>query len=166
MSLMDEITNDWMAYINAEVRAVCSKRDWGYQVRRKWSVREKPVVESSVEDYEWKLIPGAQTRLPNQEPREFDGGIYFVLSLDLRRGAFFLQHDTSRFGDLGPKWNLESFTEIRLVGLGHLEYSRRVLEMGGDEHEGPFPVPQESGWLEGILTDLTSRFQPNHFSLT
>ena len=54
---MDETSNKWMAYIDTEVRAACEKKGWGSQMRRKWSVRDKPVSESSVDDYEWKLIP-------------------------------------------------------------------------------------------------------------
>ena len=65
---MDEASNKWMASIDAEVRAACEIKGWGSQIRRKWSVRDKPVSEASVDDYEWKLIPGADARLPEQIP--------------------------------------------------------------------------------------------------
>jgi hypothetical protein len=35
--------SDWMAYIDTEVGAVCQARGWRHQIRRRWSVREKPV---------------------------------------------------------------------------------------------------------------------------
>ena len=54
----------WMSYIDGEVRAVCEARGWRYQVRRKWSVREKPVADSSISDYEWKLCPGLRLHWP------------------------------------------------------------------------------------------------------
>ena len=49
---------DWMVYIDGEVRDVCQATSWGHQLRRKWTVREKPVADSGIDDYEWKLIPG------------------------------------------------------------------------------------------------------------
>jgi len=42
----------WMAYIDAEVAGVCHRRGWGQQIRRKWAVREKPVSDSPIDDYE------------------------------------------------------------------------------------------------------------------
>jgi hypothetical protein len=163
---MDEASNKWMAYIDTEVRAACENKGWGSQIRRKWSVRDKPVPESSVDDYEWKLIPCADARLPEQEP--FDGideGIYYVLSLDRRGSKLILQHDTVR-GEpfLGPHWWLQSFTEIQLAGLGDREYMALMLQ--GEQHEGRLPVPPQSGRLRDFLVDLTSRFKPNFFSIT
>ena len=94
------------------------KKGWGSQIRRKWSVLEKPVSEASVDDYEWKLIPDAHGRLPEQEPCEpgCDEGVYYVLSLDRGAMEFVLQHDTVHCGDVGPHWFQESFTEILLAG--------------------------------------------------
>jgi len=72
-------TKNWMAYIDTEVAAVCRSRGWGHQIRRKWSVREKPVSDSPIDDYEWKLIPGREADTPEAAPSEFDEGTYFVL---------------------------------------------------------------------------------------
>jgi hypothetical protein len=157
-----------MVYIDTEVRAACVKKGWGSQIRRKWSVRHKPVVASSVDDYEWKLIPGDDARPPEQEPCAFDEGIYYVLSLDRRAKKFVLQHDTVRCGDFGPHFWQASFTEIHLAGLGwdDAEYMRILEKGGGWRSKDRVPVPPQNGRLRDQLVDLTSRFKPNHFSLT
>ena len=166
---MDQTSNKWMAYIDTEVRAACEKKGWGSQIRRKWSVRDKPVSESSVEDYEWKLIPDADARLPEQEPLDIvDEGIYYVLRLDRRAKKFVLQHDTEHSGDFGPHFSQESFTEIRLggLGLGDADYMRLLEQVGDSESKERVPVPPQNGQLRDYLVNLTSRFKPNHFSIT
>jgi hypothetical protein len=175
---MDEASKKWMAYIDTEVRAACENKGWGSQIRRKWSVRDKPVSESSVDDYEWKLIPGANVRLPElipgadvrlpeQVPHGIDEGIYYVLSLDRRGSKLILQHDTARVEPfLGPHWWLQSFTHIQLAGLGDHEYIALMLQVEETEHEGRLPVPPQNGRLRDFLVDLTSRFKPNFFSMT
>ncbi len=163
---MDEAGNRWMAYIDAEVRAACEAKGWGSQIRRKWSARDRPVSETPVDDYEWKLIPHAKARLPEREPGGLDEGIYYVLSLDRRARKFVLQHDTAHCGDFGPHFWQASFTEIQLAGLGDADYIR-LLDHEGDSESGQnVPVPPRSGRLRDYLVDLTSRFKPNHFSLT
>ena len=52
----ESIDQEWIAYITKEVKSASLKKLWGYQIRRKWSVREKPVAESPLADYEWKII--------------------------------------------------------------------------------------------------------------
>ena len=163
---MDEVSNKWAAYIDAEVRAACEKKGWGYQIRRKLSVRDKPVSESLVDDYEWKLVPGADDKLPEQPSSDFDEGIYYVLRFDPRGGKFILQHDTAHCGITDSHWNLQSFTEIRLVGPGNPDYLKHLRQVGGTKHEASFTMPPQDGWLRDILTDLTSHFKPNHFSIT
>ena len=89
---------DWMVYIEGEVRAVCERRGWGHQIRRKWSIRETPVSESTIDDFEWKLIPGAQGRLADAPPGDFDGE-YYVLSFDRANGRFVLASYISLIGN-------------------------------------------------------------------
>ena len=172
---MDEASKKWMAYIDTEVRAACENKGWGSQIRRKWSVRDKPVSESSVDDYEWKLIPDGGARLPGQEYLDviqepfggIDEGIYYVLNLDRRGSKLILQHDTARVEPCpGPHWWLQSFTEIKLAGLGDLEYTALMLQVEETQHEGRLPVPPQNGRLRDFLVDLTSRFKPNFFSIT
>jgi hypothetical protein len=154
----------WMRYINDEVRLACQEKHWGHQVRRKWSVRERPVSESLVDDYEWKLIPDATSELLEEPSREFEQGMYYVLSLDARADKFLFQHDTSRCGSFGLHWQRTTFTEIHLspmvfdVALGFTgrefpAFDARLLD------------PPKEGWLRSHLLAVT-RFGPNSFSYT
>ncbi len=162
---MREISNRWMAYIDAEVRAVCLKQGWGHQIRRKWSVRDKPVSQSLVDDYEWKLIPAADAELPEGAPSEFDYGTYYVLSFDPGARMFVLQHDTDHCGMFGRPWHRRSYTEIDVRGwvLDFPEFTQREHVTNYEERLDEFP---EVGWLQNHLLDLTARFEPNHFSET
>jgi hypothetical protein len=63
---------DWMEFIDNEVRTICQARGWRQQVRRKWSIRNKPVSESGIDDYEWKLIPDAEGGPPDPPPNVWD----------------------------------------------------------------------------------------------
>jgi hypothetical protein len=136
-----------MAYIDAEVAGVCHRRGWGQQIRRKWAVREKPVADSPIDDYEWKLLPEGRAEPSESPPSDFDEGTYFVLGYDSANRKFVLQHDTDHCGDLGDHWHTCTYTELNLVP--------------GEPDQLP-----PKGWLERLLTDLTTRFGPNHFSLT
>jgi hypothetical protein len=104
----DELGQKWMAYIDAEVRAACRQRGLGYQVRRNWTVREKPVSASPIDDYEWKLVPGTKGDLPEQAP---DGGRYYLLGLDRAGGRFILHHDNHCGGD-GTEMHLTTIIEM------------------------------------------------------
>jgi hypothetical protein len=127
------------------------------------------VSESSVDDYEWKLIPDADTRLPEQEALDtVDEGVYYLLRLDRRAKKVVLQHDTEHCGVFGPHFFQESFTEIRLDGLsfGDPDYMRLLEQMGTSESKERDAVPPRNGALRDYLVNLTSRFRPNHFSIT
>jgi hypothetical protein len=170
---MDEAGNKWMAYIDAEVRAACANRGWESQIRRKWSVRDKPVSESSVDDLEWKLIPGTDARVPEQVPLCDlsvpipNPYLYYVLSLDRRGRKLVLQHDTARCEPfLGPQWWLQSFTAIQLAGLGDDEYRALMRQKDMWWKTRNTPVPPQNGRLRDFLVDLTSRFKPNFFPTT
>ena len=63
---MHEFDKKWLAYIDGEVRAACDEKGWAHQMRRKWAVRGKPVSDSPVDDYEWKLIPEGCTTIPGR----------------------------------------------------------------------------------------------------
>ena len=145
-----------MAYIDAEVRALCQAKSWGHQIRRKWSVREKPVSDSAIDDYEWKLIPDAHGRLPDAPPGDFEG-VYYVLWFDKPKGSFVLQHDTSHCGMMGPHWEEATYTEIHPHSLTTCATPGKPGDLRGHP-----PV----GWLCGHLEQLITRFAPNHFSVT
>jgi hypothetical protein len=140
----------WMVYIDAEVAGVCRKRGWGQQIRRKWAVREKPVANSPIDDFEWKLLPEGSVEATDAAPSDFDEGCYFVLGYDSANCKFVLQHDTDHCGVLGDHWHTCTYTELNFSLLAPGE---------------PDQLPPK-GWLERLLTDLTTRFGPNHFSLT
>ena len=143
---------DWMAYIDREVRAACEAKGWGQQIRRKWSAREKPVSESLIDDYEWKLVPDAAGTLPEAPAGDFDG-VYYVLCFDKPNGRFVFQHDTSHCGMMGPHWEVATYTEIR------------PTHAIGDEHGATLGYPP-AGWLRDHLRGLITRFRPNSFSVT
>ena len=147
----------WMTYIDREVRAICSDRGWGHQIRRKSSARHKPVSHSAAADYEWKLIPDASGHLPESPPGDFEG-TYYVLSLDEPGSRFLLQHDTHHCGIMGPHWFHETFTAIRFEG------TPGAPPVGGRPEVESVPLP--GGWLKGHLMVLTKRFEPNVFSVT
>jgi hypothetical protein len=144
----------WMAYIDGEVRATCEAKGWGHQIRRKWSVREKLVSESLIEDYEWKLIPSAQGKLPDAQPLDYEG-VYYVLYFDRPNRRLVFQHDTWHVGIWGPHWEVETYTAICLPQL------RTTIR---DEHIAA-NRPGE-GWLRDHMLELIIRFGPNSFSRT
>ena len=158
----------WMTYINAEVAGVCSRKGWRHQIRRKWSVREKPVAESSIDDYEWKLITEGEARTPEASPSDLDEGIYFVLCYDRHNRKFVLQHDTDHCGDPDDSWFTFTYTELHLHPWLYQEDSPRSEETFRLAIARARDVEQlpPKGWLERLLMDLTAKFSPNHFSLT
>jgi hypothetical protein len=143
----------WMAYIDAELRSVCHAKGWRHQIRRKWAVREQPVADSTLEDYEWKLVPSDARGSVAGAADDSDFGTYYVVRLGHPRGTFVLQHDTSHCGVRGAHWERTTFTEIARQPL---------LQRSMQEEPGPPPA----GWLRDHLLELTGSFGPNHFSAT
>ncbi|NOX62097.1 MAG: hypothetical protein GXP42_09165 [Chloroflexi bacterium] len=132
----------WINYIDSEVRSICADGSWRHQIRRKWEVRAKPVRKSSIEDYEWKIIP------TNTRDVSLDGdyeGTYYVLWLDKPNGKIVVQHDTFHCGIMGPHFERETFTTISIPD---------------------YPNLPSKGWLQEHLRYLISRFKPNEFSYT
>lgn len=138
----------WAEYIDSEVRAVCERRCWGHQIRRKWSVREKPVRESPIGDYEWKLILDS-TDLPGGRDN-----VYYTVSFDRSGDRFVLQHDTHHVGSWGPHREVSTYTEI------HLVHAR-----GPGLPGNPSGLPP-ADWLRDHLERLVSQFGPNRYSVT
>lgn len=145
---------EWMAYIDSEVRAVCEAKGWRHQIRRKWSVREKPVAESSIEDYEWKLIPSVEGT-PTDAPLSDFEGTYYVLRFDKPMCKFVFQHDTLHFGRSSRE--VETYTEIHII-------PEEMISSTNDAYKAF--LHRTPGWLRDHLFDLTTRFRPNTFSLT
>src|SRR5262245_43643623 len=107
---MDRDDQEWMAYIEREVAAVCETKGGGHQIRRNWAIREKAVADSGLKDYEWKLLPEAAGKLPDAPEGDFDG-TYYVLNFDRARDTFVLEHDTVHVGMWGPHWLRRTYTE-------------------------------------------------------
>jgi hypothetical protein len=162
---MDELSQKWIAYIDAEVRAACRQRGLGFQVRRKWAVREKPVSASPVDDYEWKLVADAKGDLPEQAPDEVYEGRYYLLELERARGKFILHHDNHYGGD-GSAMHLATVTEIRLSDPFHRDLMRLWGETEDAVAAARIAPPPPPGWLCETLVRLTERFQPNWFSIS
>lgn len=151
--------DEWMPYVDAEVRAACQSAGMAYQLRRKWSVRHVPVSESSLADYEWKLIPQAEGRRPDAAPTEFDEGVYYVLSCDPEEGSLVFQHDTLHCGLPAMHGSVSTYSRIEIPP----PQLWAVLEPGAARRSEGLPP---DGWLSGHLGELTRRFDPNCFSLT
>jgi len=153
---MSPTDREWASYVDDEVREVCALKGWRHQIRRRRSAREKPVDESPVDDYEWKLVV-KKDESPDPGADDFEG-VYYVLSFDRTKDRFILQHDCEHCGRWGPHWEVATYSEIRPNRMGEM------LERRDDSQEG-FDVPPE-GWLRDHLLTLISRFQPNTFSYT
>lgn len=164
---MDELSERWMAYIDAEVREACRLRGLGYQVRRKWTVREKPVSDSPVDDYEWKLLTGdrCDRDRPELGTDESDEGRYYLLELDRARGKFILYHDNHYGGD-GSFLHLATFTEIRFRDPFHRDLMCARHETEDAVAAARVAPPPPPGWLCNDLVNLTGRLRPNCFTIS
>jgi hypothetical protein len=178
-----ETAQDWMAYIDTEVAAVCRDKGWRRQIRRKWSTREKPASDLDIGDYEWKLIPGPQSSAVAEAPTlegvpptseadstQFDEGTYFVLSFTRSTGAFLLQHDTHHCGMMDDHMFTRTYTEIDLAGAAWYAKLARTAMSRAEHADRDLPEPIDSfppaGLLRRFLSALTTTFRPNDFSIT
>ncbi|MEQ1565074.1 MAG: hypothetical protein ABMA64_05505 [Myxococcota bacterium] len=147
-ALILPVTDDPLfAHVSDEVAAAAAELGWGYQIRRKYAARERPVWESGVVDYEWKLVPSLRGNLGSAVSDVFDEGTYYVLSVGPALGVFQLQHDTFHAGNLGIHWSQATYTQFRAVL--------------------PNDQPPLYGFpLRAHLVNLARRFGPNTFSRT
>lgn len=149
----DEIMN----YITSEVKRCSDELDMKWFIRRKWSVREKPVYESNISDYEWKLIPKSEdnwsswmkiNRSPDFSPTNIDSGdfegAYYVISTDSKTITF--EHSGDYTGRV--RTEADPYEGVHCVIL----------------HAWSFPVSH--GKLAEWLKSLVSKYPPNWFSLT
>jgi hypothetical protein len=136
----------WMAYVNDELDAFCRATGFKQQVRRSWTVREKPVKESSLDDYEWKVF-----RKP-QPDHEFEGE-YYLVGVRRAEGRFWVRHSTVHAGVMGAHWDRETVTELNPDGM-HVVPKRKPGQ------------PPRVGWLREHLEFLTGKFEPNHYAIT
>lgn len=168
-----ERTREWMAYIDAELKAVCSVNGCRRQIRPKWSVRDKPVSSLRIDDYEWKIIPGprpfpdSDSEMLEARPEQFEVGTYFVLSFVHSEGRFVLQHDTNHCGVMGDHWFTSTYTEIHLAAAWRNDEMASRIAAGNDDPLQDFEkyldrVPP-AGLLQRFLLALMTKFAPNEF---
>ena len=131
-----------MSMIASEVRRFADRKGWKWQVRRAWVAREKPLKESDIFDYEWKLIPHqvfGQERMVGgsiilEERGERFAGWYYVLKLR-DQNTLELSHgnDWSPGDNLGGWWsNQHTCTTIRLSSVRRLSDTDSVLQSEWD----------------------------------
>jgi hypothetical protein len=119
--------NATMSMIADEVKAFAERRGWRWQVRRAWGAREKPVNESDVLDYEWKLVPhqvlahetGGRGGVVVDDAEDTVEGWYYVLKLRDRE-TLELSHgnDWSPGDAMGGWWsNQRTSTTIRMSSV-------------------------------------------------
>jgi hypothetical protein len=156
---------------NGVARFIANKQGWRYQIRRSWDVREIPVSESTIFDYEWKIYPSRehleewgedpqwldiifnsfflQQELPEEDhiesPRDrlADEGVYYILRLS--EEGFIFEHSNKDAGDYHF--------------LGH--YTHTLFPLSSTDSTRNIPVH-----LYDSLTHLCSKFRCNHFSVT
>jgi hypothetical protein len=150
MGSLPKTIEEWMEFLDGGMKAVCDRNGWGRQVRRKWSVREKPVSDSPIDDYEWKLIPGSKGLGPAIDGPDCDEGRYYVFGVDTAREVFRVQHDTFHVGGSSVARCLSTFTEFSFDAV---RYALVKTESG--------PVD-----LSSFVLAIVDRREPNSFSLT
>ena len=143
----DEVKN----HLTSEAVKLCTKLDMGWHVRRSWSHREEPVINTPLSGFEWKLVPKDEYK----EKDSFNGeikddfweGHYYLLSCV--NGDLQLEHSGVFAGVLGP----------------HMSCHHYVIQEGwnsvnhGGHYGGGFSV---SEWLEKQV----SKYPPNFYCVT
>lgn len=131
-----------MSMIADEVRRFADRKGWKWQVRRAWAVREEPLKESDIFDFEWKLIPhqvlGQEGMVAGSVSLDKRGeqieGWYYVLKLR-DQNTLELSHgnDWSPGDDLGGWWsNQHTCTTIHLSSVRRLSDTDPVLQSEWD----------------------------------
>jgi hypothetical protein len=111
-----------MSMIADEVRSFADRRGWKWQVRRAWVARERPVKESDIFDYEWKLIP-------HQRGEQFEGWFYVLKLRDQNTLELSHGNDWSPGYEMGGWWsNQHTCTTIHLSSVRRLSDTDSVLQ--------------------------------------
>lgn len=146
-----------MNLISSEIKKVCQKTGMSWQLRRGWNVREKPVEQSTLSDYQWKIIPpGGDEYQTSENPlmpgehydKEISFGAYYLIFT--RNGELFFEHSGSYVGILGP----------------HHDCHQYVVQGGfwntSNKHESPYNNFEISEWLMQWIT----KYPPSYYSMT
>lgn len=146
-----------MNLISSEIKKVCQKTGMSWQLRRGWNVREKPVEQSTLSEYQWKIIPpGGDKYQTSENPlvpgehydKEISFGAYYLIFT--RNGELFFEHSGSYVGILGP----------------HHDCHQYVVQGGfwntSNKHESPYNNFEISEWLMQWIT----KYPPSYYSMT
>ena len=165
--------DEWMDFVTASVRNFTESVGWTYQIRRSWLAREKPVSESDISDYEWKIIPSLDDiearggnrevwsfqKIPSSDEvvtsEPFGDGLYYTLRPSLTMMSFFLEHSNDRTspdpGDVGQWLTTGTIIPFGMISRGSGDLVNDIWS---------------KGTLEQYLAYLCQRFDWNHYSLT
>ena len=148
-SLMDLITS--------EVKKLCLEMGMAWQIRRKWDVREKPVDQSTISDYEWKIIPivepNGSTFSPGENVSEdFVEGSYYLLFV--KESQIFLEHSGRHVGIYHPSTTCSHYVVQDLMWIH--EYQEFYLR---HDQDLPFEI---SKWLK----EWIETYPPSFYSIT
>ncbi len=130
-----------MSMIADEVRRFADRKGWKWQVRRAWVARVKPVKESNIFDYEWKLIPHqvfGQERIAgsiilDKRGEQFEGWYYVLKLRDQNTLELSHGNDWSPGGGMGGWWsNQHTCTTIHLSSVRRLSDTDSVLQSEWD----------------------------------
>lgn len=145
-----------MNLITSEIKRVCQKTGMSWQLRRGWNVRENPVEQSTLSDYQWKIIPtnGLPNYLHEKEPlisgkryeSDFSEGMYYLVFV--KNGELYFQHSGNYGGVLGHHFDCHHYV-VQSVGWG---YFSNVPEYGFEINE----------WLMEWIT----KYPPSYYSVT
>jgi len=148
-SLMDLITS--------EIKKVCQKTGMSWQLRRGWNVREKSVEQSTISDYQWKIIPKNGDEYESEEnplipgehyDKEIGFGSYYLVFA--RNGELFFEHSGSFVGI-----------------LTHHQFCHHYVVQDGfwntpNQSKPGFDNFEISEWLMQCI----EKYPPSHYSIT
>ena len=144
-----------MNLITSEIKRVCQKTGMSWQLRRGWNVREKPVEQSTLSDYQWKIIPKNGDQYQSDEnplipgehyDKEIKFGSYYLVFA--RNGELFFEHSGSFVGIL----------------LHHHFCHHYVVQNGfwNTPNQSAFDNFEISEWLMQCI----GKYPPSHYSIT
>ena len=154
----------WLAYIDDEVKEACEARGWRHQIHRQTGASATTGPQSPLDEFRWRLIPGADDQQPEALAEAPGDSVYYALRFDRKQAKFILQHDTHHKGMPSSSWRISTYSDIHLVGaFGKTPHDGEDAWLLDKEEDAGEPIPP-SGWLRDCLLELTSRFQANEIA--
>lgn len=146
-----------MNLISSEIKKACQKTGMSWQLRRGWDIREKPVDQSTLSDYQWKIIPKNGDEYQSEEnplipgehyDKEIGFGSYYLVFA--RNSELFFEHSGSFVGI-----------------LTHHHFCHHYVVQDGfwntpNQSEPGFYNFEISEWLMQCI----EKYPPSHYSIT